>query len=54
MGFLEALTIVFIILKILEIINFNWFIVFLPLIISIIVYTFCFTFGIGFFKKFVG
>ena len=38
MGFLEILTIVFIILRLCEVITWNWFFVLLPLIIDIVLY----------------
>lgn len=42
MGFLEALTILFIVLKLCDVISWSWFIVLLPLIIAIIFYIFIF------------
>ena len=38
MGFTEVLTIVFIVLKLLNVINWNWFLVLLPEIIAIAIY----------------
>lgn len=38
MGFLEVLTIVFIVLKLCGVISWSWFIVILPLIIAVIIY----------------
>ena len=38
MGFTEVLTIVFIVLKLINIINWNWFLVLLPEIIAIVIY----------------
>lgn len=39
MGICECLTIIFILLKILNIINWNWFFVLLPEIIAVVLYT---------------
>ena len=38
MGFTEVLTIIFIVLKLLNIIDWNWFLVLLPEIISLTIY----------------
>jgi hypothetical protein len=38
MGFTEILTIIFILLKVFDIVNWNWFIVLLPEIIALVVY----------------
>ena len=38
MGFTEVLTIIFIVLKLLNIINWNWFLVLLPEIIALAIY----------------
>ena len=38
MGFTEALTIIFIVLKLLNIIDWNWFLVLLPEIIALTIY----------------
>ncbi|MDQ0976659.1 hypothetical protein QFZ31_006711 [Neobacillus niacini] len=38
MGFLELLTLIFIVLKLVGIVSFSWFYVFLPLIISVSLY----------------
>lgn len=38
MGFLEVLTVVFVVLKLLGIVSWSWFLVFLPVIISVAIY----------------
>lgn len=38
MGFTEVLTIVFIVLKLIGVINWNWFLVLLPEIIAVVLY----------------
>lgn len=41
MGFTEILTIVFVLLKIFEVIDWSWWIVFLPEIIALTIYIIC-------------
>lgn len=51
MGFTEFLTIVFIVLKLLGVINWNWFFVLLPEILAIFFYLFCIIFTIKTYHK---
>ena len=46
MGFTEVLTIIFIVLKLLNIINWNWFLVLLPEIIALTIYLIIVVIGI--------
>lgn len=51
MGILEVLTIIFVICKLVGVISWSWWFVFLPLIIAVGIYVLLFTFyGIGFFS----
>lgn len=51
MGFTEVLTISFIVLKLLGVINWNWFFVLLPEILALLFYIFCVFFTILRFNK---
>lgn len=51
MGFTECLTIIFIVLKLLGVINWNWFFVLLPEILAILFYIFYIIFTIIIFRK---
>lgn len=44
MGLLEVLTIIFVILKLVGVIAWSWWLVFLPLIISVVIYVCVWTF----------
>lgn len=44
MGFLEVLTIIFIVLKLMGIISWGWFLVLLPEIVAIVIYIFLLVF----------
>jgi hypothetical protein len=46
MGFLEVLTVVFIVLKLIGIISWSWWLVFLPIFIAIGIYALIFVFMI--------
>lgn len=46
MGFLELLTVLFIILKVAGVISFSWWLVFLPTIVSLTIYAFMLVFSI--------
>ena len=43
MGFLETLTIVFVVLKLLDVIAWSWWLVFSPLIAGLVMYVFALT-----------
>ena len=51
MGFTEVLTIAFILLKLLGVINWNWFFVLLPEILALLFYLFCIIFTIKIYHK---
>lgn len=46
MGFLELLTVLFIILKVAGVVSFSWWLVFLPTIVSLTIYAFMLVFSI--------
>ena len=51
MGLLEVLTIVFVVLKLLGVIAWSWWLVFLPLIIAVGIYVIVFVLNVLFFVK---
>jgi len=53
MGFLEVLTIVFIVLKCMGVIGWSWFLVLLPEIIAVAIYVLWFVFGFKLFSSVV-
>lgn len=46
MGFTEILTIIFIVLKVLDLVSWSWWIVFLPEIIAVVLYVIGFLIGL--------
>lgn len=46
MGFTEILTIIFIVLKVLDLVSWSWWIVFLPEIIAVVLYVTVFLIGL--------
>lgn len=53
MGFLEFLTIIFIVLKVTETVSFSWLVVFSPLIVALVAYFIIFVVWGRFVKKFL-